>query len=645
MSSIKSNQFSEKTYNADRVGWLAGEVMRHKRLYYSGKPEIADIDYDRLEDELRNFAPNHPVLSAVGAINIESGNAKVTHDPAMLSLDKTYDVKDLQKWATGHEVMGTLKVDGTSMSLIYKNSRFTLAKTRGNGREGEDVTAKLKWVSDAIPELNGTGDFEVRGELYCGESSFVKLADEMESLGLERPSSPRNIVAGILGRKVHGELARYFNFFAFDVIGLNGFKTEMEKTHWLAERGFRMPEPRLLKTSTDIEQYLAHVRQLIEEDEVGCDGAVFSYNDLSLHEEMGVTAHHPRFKISFKWQGETARSKIARIDWATSRLGIVTPVAVIEPVELSGATITNITLHNAAHVRGYNLKPGDFIELVRSGEVIPKFLSVVTATPGRADLPETCPSCGSTLVADDVRIKCLNHTACPAQQSGAILNWIKAVSIDDLSDKRLQSMMDMKLVSTIPDLYTLSVDDLLTLPSTKEKMAQKLFENIQRTKSAPMAMFLNGLGIEGAGQTTWEKLLEVFPTLERLRAAAKDDIAAVDGFAERSAGQIVDGLKRSGHLIDKLLGVGVTPVLPDTHSDGPRPLDGMIFVITGALSRPRKEVEDSIKRAGGRLGSSVSKTTSVLVTNETDSTSSKMVKAKSLGVEIWSEETLMGRMI
>ncbi|MEI6398004.1 MAG: BRCT domain-containing protein, partial [Pseudomonadota bacterium] len=179
---------------------------------------------------------------------------------------------------------------------------------------------------------------------------------------------------------------------------------------------------------------------------------------------------------------------------------------------------------------------------------------------------------------------------------------------------------------------------------TKEKMAQKLFENIQRTKSAPMAMFLNGLGIEGAGQTTWEKLLEVFPTLERLRAAAKDDIAAVDGFAERSAGQIVDGLKRSGHLIDKLLGVGVTPVLPDTHSDGPRPLDGMIFVITGALSRPRKEVEDSIKRAGGRLGSSVSKTTSVLVTNETDSGSSKMVKAKSLGVEIWSEETLMGRM-
>jgi DNA ligase (NAD+) len=630
-------------YNPERAAWLASEIMRHKKLYYAGHPEIADVDYDKLEDELRQLAPNHPVLTVVGGVNIESANAKVTHDQPMLSLDKTYEVKDLLKWASGHDVLGTLKVDGTSMSLVYRDGQFQLAKTRGDGRQGEDVTAKLKWVTDAIPSVNLSKNFEIRGELYCSESNFLKLAEEMQSLGLERPTSPRNIVAGILGRKVHGELARYFNFFAFDVIGVDSFRTEIDKMAWLEKQGFRLPEPKLLKKPRDMEAYLEHVRQRMEEDEIGCDGAVFSYNDLATHEELGATAHHPRYKLSFKWQGETARSRINRIEWATSRLGIVTPVAVIEPVDLSGATITNITLHNAAHVRAYDLKVGDFIELVRSGEVIPKFLSVVNSAGGHCQIPKNCPSCRTELVSDDVRIKCNNHTLCPAQRSGVILNWIKAVNIEDLSEKRLQQMIDAGLVSSIPDLYKLTMDDFLKLPSTKEKMAKKLFDNIQSTTSVPLAMFLSGLGIEGSGQTTWEKLLEVFPSLKKIRSATVDDVIAIDGFAEKSAKQIVEGLSRQSNLIDQLLAVGISPEAPQSTGDGPRPLDGMTFVITGALSRPRKDIEDAIKKAGGRIQSSVSKTTSVLVTNETDSTSSKMVKAKELGITVWSEAELMKR--
>ena len=635
---MSSKKVKLKSYDPDRVHWLSSEIMRHKNLYYAGRPVMADVDYDKLEDELKALAPYHPVLGIVGAVNLESSNPKVIHETPMLSLDKTYDVKSLQKWAEGQDIVGTLKVDGTSMSLVYRAGRFALAKTRGNGREGEDVTAKLKWVSDAIPQVAPASDFEVRGELYCSESNFLRLSDEMVALGLERPTSPRNIVAGILGRKVHGELARFFNFFAFDVIGLPGFAREMQKLEWLAARGYRMPEPRLLKSPKEIDQYLADVRQIMEDDEVGCDGAVFSYDTLSLHEELGSTSHHPRYKLSFKWQGATARSKIVRIEWATSRLGVVTPVAVVDPVELSGATITNITLHNASHVKSYNLKAGDTIELVRSGEVIPKFLSVVTAGSGTCVIPDKCPSCLKSLVADDIRIKCTNHIACPAQQSGMILNWIKAVGIDDLSDKRLQIMMDMKLVGSIPDLYQLTVEKLLMMPATKEKMAQKLFENIQVTKRMPLAMFLNGLGIEGAGQTTWEKLLEVFSDLDAILGAKVEDLVAIDGFAQKSSEQIVGGLQRSKALIKQLLAVGVKPTLPQVVTDGP--LSGMILVITGALSRPRKEVEDMIKAAGGRTGSSVSKTTSVLVTNETDSTSSKMVKAKSLGVKIWSEDKL-----
>jgi DNA ligase (NAD+) len=632
------NKNKSTKYDADRVYWLATEIMRHKTLYYTGNPEISDVDYDQLEDELRWLAPEHPVLTIVGAVNLESSNPKVLHETPMLSLDKTYDVDVLIKWAMGHDVLGTLKVDGTSMSLVYKSGRFNLAKTRGNGREGEDVTSKLKWVADAIPHLKHLGDFEVRGELYCSESNFLKLADEMVSLGLERPSSPRNIVAGILGRKVHGELARFFNFFAFDILGLDGFTTETQKMAWLADCGFRMPSPQLLRSKKDIEGYLDRVQTIMEEDEVGCDGAVFSYNELKLHDDLGATSHHPRYKLSFKWQGATARSKIIRLDWATSRLGVVTPVAVIEPVILSGATITNITLHNAAHVKAYNLKSDDVIELVRSGEVIPKFLSVIKSSAGHCQLPSKCPSCGDKLIEDDIRIRCVNHNSCPAQLTGSILNWIKSVGIDDLSDKRLQTMIDFGLVDSIPDLYKLTVSELLKLPATKEKMATKIHENIQKTKQIPLAMFLNGLGIEGAGQTTWEKIIDAFPSLESILKLKADELISLEGFAEKSSEQIISGLNKSKSLVHQLLAAGVSPILPKVNKNGP--LLGKVLVITGALSRPRKEVEDLIKGAGGRTASSVSKTTSIVVTNETDSGSSKMLKARALGIEVWSEVQL-----
>ena len=634
---------STTTYNADQVGFLASEILRHKQLYYTGKPEISDAKYDQLERDLKALAPDHPALSVVGQPDLVSNNPKIVHDRPMLSLNKTYELKDLISWAEGREIVGTLKVDGTSISLVYQGGKLVLAKTRGNGREGEDVTTKLKWVTDAVPRLSTPVDCEIRGELYCSESNFIHLAEQMERLNLEKPTSPRNIVAGVLGRKHHGELARFFNFFAFDVIGGKAFKTEIEKSKWLGTEHFRLPSVKLLKSGDDIESYLGEVRKAMSEDEVGCDGAVFSYNDLALHDELGNTSHHPRYKMSFKWQGETAQSKIKTIEWATSRLGIVTPVAVIEPVVLSGAKITNITLHNAAHVKTYNLKKGDVIELVRSGEVIPKFLAVVTSALGDCQLPTKCPSCESLLVADDVRIKCLQTLTCPAQKLGSILNWINCVEIEDLSEKRLLVMIEMGLVKETRDLYRLTVKDLLTLPATKEKMATKLFENIQKTKKLPLARFLNGLGIEGAGFTTWEKIVDEFSSLEAITALAPSDLEAVSGFAAKSAVQIVDGLAARATMIKQLLEVGVTPVEGKKRGQASQALADMQFVITGALSRPRAEIEELIKDHGGKLASSVSKNTSAVVTNETDSQSSKMVKAKSLGTPIWTEQDLIDK--
>ena len=382
-------------YEAEKVKSLAMELMRHKRLYYQGAPEISDVEYDKLEANLQRLAPEHPVLNFVGS-DKASSNKKVSHDRPMLSLQKTYSPEDLLSWKSHHSIVGTWKVDGNSLSAVYEEGKLVLAKTRGNGRVGEDVSNKAKWVSDLVPTLPISGNCEIRGELYCSEHHFAELVEEMLDLGLERPSNPRNIVAGLLGRKSHVDLARFFNFLAFDVISDDGelnFASEMEKFNWLKKQGFSIPDPMLIKKDEDVHKYLDRVKDIMEGGEIGLDGVVFSYDNIQLHEELGHTSHHPRYKMSFKWPGQTAVSEIKEISWATSRLGIVTPVAVIEPVELSGAKITNITLHNAEHVMAYNLKAGDEIEIIRSGEVIPKFLEVKKAASGKYQWPAVCPSC------------------------------------------------------------------------------------------------------------------------------------------------------------------------------------------------------------------------------------------------------------
>lgn len=632
----------KSSYQAERVRELAEVVMHHKRLYYAGRPSISDPAFDKLEDELRRLAPHHPALAYVGA-EPDTDLPKIRHDEPMLSLQKTYDEEELLKWVDGDVVVGTLKVDGVSLAMVYEDQNLQLAKTRGNGVIGEDVTSKIRWVSDAIPSIRADGRLEIRGELFCTESQFLKLADRMVELGLERPTSPRNIVAGLLGRKTHIDLACYFRFFAFSVIdfeGRLGLSTEEEQFAWLAAQGFSIPHPRRLEGEAPVRDYLQYVRRLMENDEIPIDGTVFSYNSFAKQRGLGNTSHHPRYKMSFKWQGDTATSVIQSVTWSTSRLGIVTPVAVIAPVTLSGATITNVTLHNAAHVKAFNLKVGDTIEVVRSGEVIPKYLQTVSAAEGDYAWPERCPSCGTKLEFDDVRLKCPNSSGCPAQQIGTILNWIRCAGIDDLSDKRLMPLIDEGMVNSPADLYRLTKEDLLVIPQTKEKMATKLFQNIQKSRDLPLAVFLNGLGIEGVGLTSWEKLLEELPTLEAVREASVERIAGISGFAEKTASDIIRGLKERGGLIDDLLSVGVKPQKAEHVASGDGPLAGQTLVITGSLSRPRAEVEKAIKMAGGKTTGSVSKNTFAVVTDDPTSDSTKMRKARELGVTVWSEADL-----
>jgi len=620
---------------------LVESIIRHRRLYTAGTPEISDLDYDQLETQLYALAPHHPLLQAVGTAPTQE-EGKIFHRMPMLSLAKTYALEDLRTWAEGRPVVGTWKIDGVSLSLLYEKGRLLQAKTRGDGQWGENATEKAIWIPECLSVLPAGDTWEIRGELYCTESSFSHLLLEMERLGLEVPTSPRNIVAGILGRKQHVSLARFFSFFAFDAIkgaDTRPFATETEKYQWLQHQGFSTPFHETLSTDIEMPAFIEKVRMQAAEGEIPIDGVVFTLDEAALQETLGATSHHPRYKLAFKWQGEVAVSTIVEILWATSRLGVVTPVARIEPVTLSGAQISNVTLHNAAHVQAFHLKAGDRIEIIRSGEVIPKFLRVVTSQSGETSLPTACPSCQQSLVFDDIRL-CCTHLDCPAQAMGRILNWIRCVDIEDLSEKRLQALMDRGLVRSISDLYRLTLADFLSLPLTKEKMASKLLAHVQKTRRLSYAQFLTGLGIGGMGAVSWEKIGAVYPTVEALQEATAEGLAAIKGFAEKTAQQIVSGLQDRREEIAQLqaLGMEIESPIPSVAKEGP--LSGQSFVLTGTLSRPRKEIETAIQQAGGRVVSAVSGSLTALIVEDPTSKSTKANAARTLHIPMWTEVDL-----
>ena len=609
-------------------------LLYHKELYYRGKAQISDEAYDALEMELKKLDPQNPVLEVVGSV-FESTADKVPHKRKMLSLDKTYEEKDLIKWRGKEDVISVFKIDGSSCSLIYENGKLVLAKTRGDGSFGENVTAKAMFIKD-IPLHAGTGSFEVRGEIYCTESGFSHVATEMKELRLETPNSQRNIVAGLLGRKENIHLAKHLSFKAFDYISDERFEREHQKLDHLKKLGFDIPEYQVHKSNESIKTSVNEAQEFMSKGDYLIDGLVFIYDKLSLHEELGETAHHPRYKLAFKFAGETKITKINHIEWGVSRNGRLTPVANVEPVELSGAMISRVTLHNYGMVKNFELKAGDEIEIIRSGEVIPKFLSVVRRVEGDFSAPESCPSCEQKLVIEDIWLNCVNPV-CPSKVKEEILNYIQKAGIDDLSDKRLEEMIKKGLVDEIPDLYRLSVEDFFKLDKVKEKLAQKMFDNIQKTKIQSLSKFISAIGVEGVSITKCEKIINAgFSTLDKMLNLTVDQLINVEGFAEKSSQDIVRSIQSKIPLVKELLSLGVEVKSEEIHL-GEGVLGGKKICITGELSMSRNDMAKIIKENGGLIVSSVSKNTDFLLTNETDSTSSKFVKAKTLGITVINE--------
>ncbi len=616
---------------------LESKIIKHKNLYYQGKPIISDFEYDSMEDRLRELDPKNTVLEMVGS-ELFFSEDKIEHEHKMLSLNKTYKLEELVKWAEGKEVISTFKIDGSACSLIYEDGKFVLGKTRGDGRFGENISKKIIFLKDIPKEIALKEKVEVRGEVYCTEENFVHLSDAMEAKGLEKPSSQRNIVAGLLGRKENIELCEYLSFQSFELLGENvEVKTEEEKFHLMSRLGFETPDFFLNKTKKDFEERLDETREFMSAGNYLVDGLVLSFNNLELHKTMGATAHHPRYKIAFKFQGETKTTIVKSIAWQVSRNGYLTPVANVTPVELSGAMVSRVTLHNFGIVKQSNLKAGDEIEIVRSGEVIPKFLSVVKQSNNEFTYPDKCPSCQQPTYVEDIRLVCRNDF-CPDKIKDEILNFIHKIGIDDLSSKRLEEMIRLGFVKDITSLYELKEEQLLSMDKVKDKLANKILTNIENSKKATLPTFLASLGITGGAQNKCEKIVSNgFDSIDKIMKMKADDLAQIESFAEKSATDFVNSLQSKKNIVEKLRAYGFKlKYKPAVTIDSS--IAGKKFCITGTLTMKRSELQKIVKENGGIVQSGVSKETDYLITNDEVSSSSKFKKAQELGKPIITEE-------
>ena len=620
----------------NRISELESLILKHKALYYQGRPEISDIEFDRLEDELKKLDPLNMALSIVGSSDTSSD--KIKHEKKMLSLGKTYSVSELFAWKGEEEILSTFKLDGISCSLLYKEGEYFLAKTRGDGTYGENITKKVAWIKNIPKKISLKKSIEIRGELYCDEESFFTLSKEMESLGLEKPSNQRNIVAGLMGRKDNLELCRYVKFMAFDIISDDKIEKESMKYELLKKIYFQTPEFIIHNNQESIQDVIESAAEFMNNGHYQIDGLVFTYNKTSLHEELGETSHHPRYKMAYKFQGESKVTKLREITWSVSRNGILTPVGEVEPVELSGAMISRVTLHNYGLVSTHQLKSGDEIEIIRSGEVIPKFLSVKKSALGQFTIPTTCPSCSSALEIVDIRLYCKN-SECPGKNLEIILNFIQKIGIEDLSSKRLEDLINADMIKNIPDIYRLTTSDLMKIEKIKDKLSTKLIDSIQKTKEVDLIVFMSALGISGGAFNKCEKIVRAgFDSIDKILNLNEANLISVESFAEKSSKDFITSLDEKKEMIKELMTLGFTFTKEETRQTL---VSGKKICITGALSEKRSIIEDKIREGSGIVVSSVSKNTNILVTNEVDPNSSKYKKALEFKLMIITEAELL----
>jgi DNA ligase (NAD+) len=674
-----------------RIEELSSAIRYHRELYYNhSAPEISDADFDKLWDELKTLDPDNSVLHEVGPEPLP-GTVKVEHIFPMRSLDKGTTDDDITHFVTqstfgGQQYLAQPKLDGSALSLEYVAGNLHRAATRGSGERGEDVTLNAKLIANIPLRLNVPADCHVRGEVV------MPLAVFEEKYRTVSPN-PRNLCSGALRQK-HGDGkadAADLVFCAYDVKFVNqrpSAENDSELLSWLQKAGIEPAPWTIFKSDKPQLEMIEHTEEWSEKRSdfaYEIDGIVFKLDNLQQRENLGMTAHHPRWALAWKFPPEEATSVLLSVDWQTGRTGNVTPVARIAPQSVGGVTVENTTLHNPGEITRLGIKIGDKILIVRRGDVIPK----IEQSLGRAKqedllernhadgtsfsyqlpieqeiaIPNICPSCDYDLVTEGAFLKCYNML-CDARTSRSILYWCRALEMDGIGEKLVEQLLEAGIISSISGLYELTETQLTSLERMGKKSAQNVLSELTRTKQMTLGKFIHALGISGIGPELASlfaghvKTLDgMIDWLDQAHASLGDELYGPetneigkpykfnkalrvlcehDGIGEKVAIQVRDGLEQRRKLIQELSNHLILDEEPIMTSTGK--FDGMTFCITGTLSQPRKAIQLMVKGAGGKVVGSISAKLDVLIAGE--NAGSKLAKAETLGITIWDEDAL-----
>jgi DNA ligase (NAD+) len=587
------------------VAELEEQIRHHNKLYWEEQsPEISDYDYDRMVVRLKQLLPNSLVLVELGESSERLGDP-VQHQRPMLSLDKCYGEQDLNDWAS--KIQGDFvvmpKLDGIACSIRYDDQgRLALAATRGTGTVGDDVTVNARSIKE-IPKKVSLPNVEVRGEIYMRLSVFDGFKAQF--------SNPRNLTAGAMKQKDAKKSAAYnLSFAAYDVLGAD-LPTEKQKFEWLHKQGFAPFKVAFAKSGELQKAYeeFAAERPTLDFE---IDGVVFRANEVSEQARLGITAHHPRFALAYKFQGESGRTKLEAIEWSVSRTGAITPVALVQPVQLSGAMVSRVSLHHAGFVAKLGLTKNCVVLVTRRGGVIPNLEKVLE--PGDEPLhpPESCPSCGQPTRWEDDFLFCSRPGQCRVAQIGELEHYCSVTEMLGFGERVLAEAYDKGLLKTPADLYRASAEQLEQLERVGTKLAEKLVAQAASKRELPLAVFLRALGVAELGSHVSTLLARRYGNLDAVRALTVEELAAVHSVGDIIARSVVHGLVERAPLMDDLLKyVTVTAQLQTSH-DGP--FIGKSFVFTGRLDvMDRKVAQEQVRKLGAETPASVSATLSYLV--------------------------------
>lgn len=650
----------------DRINFLKDEINKANYKYYvEDNPSISDFEYDKMFAELKKLEEENPLFitpdsptQRVGSVSEKFFPHK--HKYRLYSLDNTYEYEDLEDWYkkivkeyNDQELVCELKIDGLAMALTYENGVFVRGVTRGDGITGEDITNNLKTVK-AIPlKLFEPVSVEVRGEVYMPKESFEKLNEENLKNGEKLFANPRNAAAGSI-RQLDSKITakRDLSMFCYTAIFTgdmkNPPKNHYDSLMYLKKLGFKVnPNIRLCKNAKEAIEYCKEWDEKRFSLDYATDGVVIKVNDFLVQQEMGFTSRAPKWATAFKFPPEEVTTKLLSIEESVGKTGAITPIAILEPVQLGGSTVARASLHNFDEVGRLDVRIGDRVYIKKAAEIIPKVVKVIEDEE-HYKLPEyvppkKCPSCGSELHLHDeeVNLYCDNPD-CPAKRCAKIEFWVSkdAMDIDKVGPSVIEQLYTKNFIKTPVDLYKLTMQDFMMLDLVKEKSAFNMYNAIQDSKNKPLSRLLTAFTIKNVGKETAGVLASEFGTLDNLMNASVEDLSKVEGVGEIIAKDIFDFFRKPEtiQMIEELRSLGVEPAPPVQNVSDE--FKGKTFVLTGTLQNmTRDEASEIIKQMGGKTSSSVSKNTSFVVAGE--SAGSKLDKAQKLGVIILTENDFL----